>query len=996
MKMQFRSLIKKKYILIPLAILLASSLVILYFVFFGKKLENPRDGVAAFYKFPSAPIDSTLEKIKPEEKIKFLFFCGNYNNLEFAKDKVNYNGGFYFYYNQDTNLSVLTNRTKSKNFINAINESELKYYSSDSSLFANTQLINTISDKEFFKQYFDYQINNLIDFNINALIMDFNPPINSDSVSFTFITEKFLLKLDALHKNNMLSFILLDTLPNFTDNNTAKLFKKSLQQMSDSGLCGVILTNPIDYQFIENINFDGISGLSLNNESKITNKTASYFDFFIFNNNLAPNENIIKTIVESNDKQSIHTKSAKVLRAGYWANSSEPIVDSIQQFQNLDLLKSNLTENSITILRNTKNLLPLININQKLHFVFTTDIKPLAFMNIMDEYSTDYTFGYFDKTSEKSPYIPSNANTVIVLYENTLSSDSIPQIIKDIFTNSDKQTVFINYGNITNDMATIEANALVQVYTSDATAQSFSAQLIWGGIGAGGKLASFINDTLKTGFGILTNKIRLKYAIPEDVGLYSDTLKKINSIINYAISTKVMPGCQVFIAKNGVIVYEKSFGYHDYSRQIAVKRTDMYDIASLTKICGTTLAMMKMVEQDKIKLDDEIGEYFDDTEIDYSNIKPDTIIFIDTISIFNKTDKEIEKLVENKDTIHLNDTLVELTEIVITRLTPDLNIFKVPVRALLIHQSGINPSLPILPYMFYKDTYAKLLREERDENDLIQALIAADTIEVDTSIYFTPEEAFNCFYSEIWIKDSAEVKIADRMYFRKRWTDSLYKDIKRLNAYPRRIFQYTDINMILAAMVIDSVNDKHINEYLYEEFYKILGLKNTGYNPLDYFPRSKITPTESETFWRRQVIRGTVHDPSAAMLGGISGNAGLFSCASELGIIGQMWLNGGSYGGIRYLNPGTINMFAAKQPESNRGLGFDKAAIRNLNAPSAPASTYGHTGFTGCVMWVDPENDIVYVFLSNRLHPDINNWTILGQRVLQNVHQVVYDSMMEQ
>jgi CubicO group peptidase (beta-lactamase class C family) len=131
------------------------------------------------------------------------------------------------------------------------------------------------------------------------------------------------------------------------------------------------------------------------------------------------------------------------------------------------------------------------------------------------------------------------------------------------------------------------------------------------------------------------------------------------------------------------------------------------------------------------------------------------------------------------------------------------------------------------------------------------------------------------------------------------------------------------------------------------------------------------------------------------MLGGMSGNAGLFSTASDLGILGQMWLNGGTYGGRRYLNEGTIKMFSATQPENHRGLGFDKAAARNLNAPSAPASTYGHTGFTGCVMWIDPENEIVYVFLSNRLHPNVKNWQILGQKVLQNVHQVVYDAIIE-
>jgi len=416
----------------------------------------------------------------------------------------------------------------------------------------------------------------------------------------------------------------------------------------------------------------------------------------------------------------------------------------------------------------------------------------------------------------------------------------------------------------------------------------------------------------------------------------------------------------------------------------------MYDIASLTKICGTTLAMMKMVEKGKIRLDDEIGEYFEDTEIDYGNIEPDTVIFIDTMSIARKTKLEIIELVTNKDTIHLNDTLIEMTEIVISRVSPDLNIFRVPVRSLLVHQSGVNPSLPILPYMYYQDNYGELLREERDKAD---TLPQSDSITVDTTITYTRQEAYDCYYSSSWIEDSAEIKIADGMYFRQRWADTLYIEVKRLSVCPYKIYQYTDMNMILAQMTIDSVNDKPINEYLHEEFYYYLGLKNTSYNPLNNIPKYRILPTETESFWRKQSIRGYVHDPSAAILGGISGNAGLFSSASDLGIIGQMWLNKGSYGGLMYLNPGTVNMFTTTQPENHRGLGFDKAAINNLNAMSAPSSTYGHTGFTGCVMWIDPENEIVYVLLSNRLYPDINNWKILELKTLQEVHQVIYNAL---
>jgi len=995
MKINLSKLIKNKKVSIPLSIfLLLGIFAIIYFFFIRQDINGIGNGTAAFYEYPSEIIDSILENKEPEDKTSYLFFIGNDGDKNFIDNKINQNGGFYIDFNNDTNTNFITNTSSSKHYINAVNEKVLKYYSTDSTLFADVELINTISDNSFFKKYFKYQLRNLLSMNVNSLVLDYNPQTKSDSASFGFITKNFLLKLNLLHQNNMLSFVMLDTIPTFVDENISEMFIESLQHLADSGLCGIILTTPTDISILHKLKFDGIIGLSVLKASEINDITSKDFDFFILNSGINPNESNLNTILNSNNEQELHNKTSKILRAGYWANVTKEKTDTIPIFSKLELLETKLIENSITILKNDGNLIPLININQKLHFIFATEAKPLKFIETISRYSDNYTFAYFDKRNKKGPYIPTNINACIILHDNFADKDSIPTLLKESISNSKIESIFINYGKIPADIAEIESTSIVQCYTNNKIALSFTAQLIWGGIEAGGKLPFYINDTLKTGFGLFTNKTRLKYSLPEDVGLCSDTLNKIDSIINYAISNGVMPGCQVFIAKKGVVVHNNSYGYHDYTRQIAVKNTDMYDIASLTKICGTTLAIMKMVEQGKIRLDDEIGEYFDDTEIDYSNIKPDTVYFIDTISIFNKTEEEIEELVENKDTVHLDDTLVEFTEEMITRLTPDLNIFKIPMRALLVHQSGVTPTLPILKYMFYEESYAELLRKERDENDSIQAVIANDTIHIDTAISFTPQEAFNCFFCKKWIEDSAEIKIADKMYLRKRWQDSLYNDIKRLTVYPRRISQYTDMNMILAAMAIDSVNDKHINEYLYEEFYRSLGLKKTSYNPLNYFfKKYEIVPTENETFWRHQVIDGTVHDPSSAILGGISGNAGLFSCASDLGIIAQMWLNGGAYGSWRYLNSGTINMFSATQPENNRGLGFDKVAIRNLNAESAPASTYGHTGFTGCVMWIDPENEIVFVFLSNRLHPDVNNWKILSQRVLQNVHQVVYDAM---
>ncbi len=992
--MNFRKLFKNRYFWIVVGLLLAGSMVASYFLFFNKNLQSPEGGTASFYEYPVVTIDSILEVMPEIDKSKTILAIGNINNQDknFASLKNDYSGAFYIKFNTDSSLNTLSSIPNKANFINAVSERILPNYSNDSVLFTETALLNTISDLNIFERYYNYQIEILKSFNINGMLIPYEVQSLIDSTSVNSQTNKIVRKLKLLHENKFLSFIEIEEIPSFENDETKKLFYKSIQEIADSGLCGILFHRTTDINLINEIEFDGLSILSIENKETPSKNIIEKVDLFIINSQSFDKESFTETIKKESTKENLFHKTSKVLRAGYWANSFNDTTDTVSIDLNLKLLQSNLTESSITVLKNNENLIPFTNINQKIHFVFATDGKPETFLNSVIKYTSNYTQAFYNSETNVMPSVPNYANSLVVVYDNKNALDSIPSGLTELLETYNKNKVIINYGKIPVDLAEQNSHTIIQVYGNDELAMSFSAQLLFGGIAAKGELSSYLNDSLKIGFGIKTEKTRFKYSLPEDVGLNPDTLNNIDSLINLAMSSGAFPGCQVFIAKNGVVVFDKSYGYHSYSKSIDIKSSDMYDVASLTKICGTTLAMMKMVEKGKIRLDDEIGEYFENTEIDYGNIEPDTVIFIDTISIAGKTELEIIELVTNKDTIHLSDTLIEMTEIVISRVSPDLNIFKVPVRSLLVHQSGVNPSLPILPYMFYQDSYGKLLRDKRDKAD---TLPQSDSIQVDTTIVYTRQEAYDCYYSSRWIEDSAEIKIADGMYFRQRWFDTLYTEVKRLGVYPYKIYQYTDMNMILAQMTIDSVNDKPINEYLHEEFYYDLGLKNTSYKPLNDIPRYRIPPTETETFWRKQSIRGYVHDPSAAMLGGVSGNAGLFSSASDLGIIGQMWLNRGAYGGLRYLNPGTVNMFTARQPENHRGLGFDKAAIKNLNAKSAPSSTYGHTGFTGCVMWVDPENEIVYVFLSNRLHPDVNNWKILGLKTLQEVHQVIYNAMEE-
>ena len=211
-------------------------------------------------------------------------------------------------------------------------------------------------------------------------------------------------------------------------------------------------------------------------------------------------------------------------------------------------------------------------------------------------------------------------------------------------------------------------------------------------------------------------------------------------------------------------------------------------------------------------------------------------------------------------------------------------------------------------------------------------------------------------------------------------------------------YVYSDLGMIMLRIMVERVTGKKFDAYLDETFYKPMGLDLMTFKPRDQYAKGLIVPTEKDPDFRNGVLQGYVHDPAAALLGGVSGHAGLFSNAYELAEIGQMLLNNGFYNGKRFLKPSTIAEFTSRQnPGSRRGLGFDKP--ENTPGKASPASQFasgkcfGHTGFTGTCIWVDPENGLVFVFLSNRIHPSAENRTLITKNVRTEIMDVIYEAM---
>jgi len=190
-------------------------------------------------------------------------------------------------------------------------------------------------------------------------------------------------------------------------------------------------------------------------------------------------------------------------------------------------------------------------------------------------------------------------------------------------------------------------------------------------------------------------------------------------------------------------------------------------------------------------------------------------------------------------------------------------------------------------------------------------------------------------------------------------------------------YVYSDISMYVMKDIVERQSGMPLNDYAWVNFYKPLGMQTAGFLPRNRFSQEKIIPTEQDTYFRKTLLVGYVHDQGAALAGGVSGHAGLFASANDVGILYQMLLNKGTYGGQEYFKPATVAMFTSKQSNvSRRGLGFDRwEPDLSKHYPSELASdqTYGHTGYTGTCVWVDPSRGLVYVFLSNRVNPSVTD-----------------------
>jgi beta-N-acetylhexosaminidase len=314
----------------------------------------------------------------------------------------------------------------------------------------------------------------------------------------------------------------------------------------------------------------------------------------------------------------------------------------------------------------------------------------------------------------------------------------------------------------------------------------------------------------------------------------------------------------------------------------------------------------------------------------------------------------IAMYLEYRNMLDIDDTLGKY----ISDVTGNSPFSKIKIREMLAHQSGLKSWIP-----FYIKTMS--------QGQLKQSLYRSK-----------PDSIYN-------------IKVAENMYLKNDYPNVMYDRILSTSLGSKK-YKYSDLCYYFTQKVFESILNEKQEDFVHEMIYEPLGLRNIRYLPLNYFDKEKIVPTEHDTLFRKQLIHGHVHDPGAAMLGGVGGHAGIFSNATDLASIMQIFLKNGDYGGQILFDESIRKDYTRKQYENNRrGAGFDRPRSKGGGTCDILASneSFGHSGFTGTLAWADPENDIIFVFLSNRVHPDQENWKIRDMNIRTDIQHVIYQAL---
>ncbi len=626
--------------------------------------------------------------------------------------------------------------------------------------------------------------------------------------------------------------------------------------------------------------------------------------------------------------EQVEASCRKSLMAKYWVglNGYQPVemknIESDLNHGYTKWLQHKLYELSMTVLINKDSILPIMELDKGktvvVNFGTSNDVKALyERYDDIDYVKVNNTTLYENLTSNRD----SDARYVLIVggVNSVISSDERLKLFA--FLVKKQHSIVVWHENpykLTKLPEVGMADALIVTYQNNSTVRDVASQLVFGGIGATGRIPVSVKGMFREGAGVDVKSLnRLSYTFPEETGLNSENItSRVDSIINAGIEAGAFPGSCVLVAHHSKVIFQKAYGWHTYNKVHPVSKDDIFDLASVTKISGPLPLLMLAYQKEMIDVDDPMSRYWKDWQK----------------KLFHRSNKS-----------------------------------NITFREILSHQAGLKPYINYYPLTLKEGGFnEKLYRINKDEQHSLH--------------------------------------VAQNLFLEDKFKKKVYKEIRKSPLLDKKKYKYSGLSFIIYPQMLSELYHSSYAEQLYKEFFRPLGATTTRYIPLEYFPKYRILPTEIDTIYRKELVQGSVHDEAAAVMGGISGNAGLFSNINDLAKLMQMYLNGGEYGGRRFIKEEVVKEFSSVQyPENDnrRGMGFDKPLFNNSSyslansypAPGVSQSSFGHSGFTGIFVWMDPENELLYIFMSNRVYPTRNNSLIYKLNIRPSVHQVFYDEI---
>lgn len=622
----------------------------------------------------------------------------------------------------------------------------------------------------------------------------------------------------------------------------------------------------------------------------------------------------------------IETSVRRVLHQKYRLGLTRPqMVDMKNLRQELNtpqalVLKRRLIENCLTLVRDDKKIVGCTGLeNRRYATLAIGDSNLTVFQKSCALYAgvRHYNLGKVFTPERELQIIDSVRQSDILL----VSLHNMRSKASDNFGLTDQQINFIRrLCDVTSVGLTVFGNpyslryfddipTVLEAYSEDPFIQDISAQAWFGARDLVGKLPVTASKNAQYGQGIQKKWTahRMRYDLPESVGMSSDTLRQLDSLMRVLINTGAAPGAQICIVKDNCVVWNKAYGYHTYDQTRPVDIQDLYDVASVTKVAATTVSVMHLQDAGKIRIDSAMRLYVPELKnTNKSNLK---------------------------------------------------------VREIMAHHAALQAWIP-----FYQQT---LSPQKMPSPDIYHQ---------------TPSGDFT-------------VPVAPNLSMNRAWKDSIWQQIFRSDLRTTKAYKYSDLGLYLCARAVQNLSGQPVNEYARASFYQPLGMNNTMFNPALCGIQYQCVPSEEDDYFRFGRLQGYVHDMGAAMLGGVSGHAGLFSSANDLAKLFQMLVSGGCYFDRQYISPSTLLDYTTRFPGSTRrGIGFDMKELNpkeTMNMSDlAGENTFGHLGFTGTCVWADPDQQLVFVFLSNRTYPTMNNNKLTNENYRPRLQSIVYKAIL--